>query len=151
MVLCSIIIHGLSIPSFSLGRRVHSVSRTWSRHATPDWTNQARLVSRGSDIVINRDIDVEQGDLTPDEKLVREDRRRATGSESETAVTPEKQAGDEESPEPNMELSSDAEEISSETPPDGNEIISEWREGHYTVTERQAGPGEEVRFASLLL
>ena len=34
MVLCSILIHGLSIPFFSLGRRVHSVSRTWSRHDT---------------------------------------------------------------------------------------------------------------------
>ncbi|EAU86363.2 Na+/H+ exchanger AnNHA1 [Coprinopsis cinerea okayama7 len=72
MVLCSITVHGLSIPSFSLGRRVHSVSRTWSvhsgrtwsRHATatgtargaPEWTYHARLVSRGdAGIVINRD------------------------------------------------------------------------------------------------
>jgi hypothetical protein len=52
----------LSIPGFSLGRRVHSVSRTWSRRDTtgshavaPDWTNQARLVMRPEDVVINRD------------------------------------------------------------------------------------------------
>ncbi|KIM41196.1 hypothetical protein M413DRAFT_43557, partial [Hebeloma cylindrosporum] len=61
MVLCSITIHGLSIPSFSLGRRVHSVSRTWSRRDTqtsapPDWTTQTRMVTRGEDIVINRDV-----------------------------------------------------------------------------------------------
>lgn len=75
MVLTSITVHGLSIPSFSLGRRVHSVSRTWSRHATgqslggqPEWANQTTLVTRGDEkIVINRDdrraleIDVERG------------------------------------------------------------------------------------------
>ncbi|KDR83246.1 hypothetical protein GALMADRAFT_134731 [Galerina marginata CBS 339.88] len=70
MVLCSITIHGLSIPGFSLGRRVHSVSRTWSRRDTvgssggrqaPDWTNQARMVSRAEDVVVNRDRDLEEG------------------------------------------------------------------------------------------
>ncbi|KAJ3526008.1 hypothetical protein NMY22_g10341 [Coprinellus aureogranulatus] len=76
MVLCSITVHGLSIPSFSLGRRVHSVSRTWSRHATgasmggtPEWAHQTTLVNRGDEkIIINRDenrqpieVDVERG------------------------------------------------------------------------------------------
>ncbi len=70
MVLCSIVIHGLSIPSFSLGRRVRSVSRTWSRHAPPDWTIQTRLVERGAaDIVINRDSAMEEGRLAADEKV----------------------------------------------------------------------------------
>lgn len=57
MVLCSITIHGLSIPSFSLGRRVHSVSRTWSRSATlqSEWMNQTSVVRRPEDIVVNRD------------------------------------------------------------------------------------------------
>ena len=66
MVICSIMIHGLSIPGFSLGRRVHSVSRTWSRRDTigtrvgaPDWTNQTRLVTRAEDIVINWDSEKE--------------------------------------------------------------------------------------------
>jgi len=82
MVLCSIAVHGLSIPSFSLGRRVHSVSRTWSRRdsttitsrrggrpAQPEWANQARLVSRAEDVIVNRDrpregeLDLERGDL----------------------------------------------------------------------------------------
>ena len=65
MVLCSIAVHRLSIPSFSLGRRVHSVSRTWSRHASiPDWTNQAMVISAPEDIIINRDRsdeDLERG------------------------------------------------------------------------------------------
>ncbi|KAF8887097.1 Sodium/hydrogen exchanger family-domain-containing protein [Infundibulicybe gibba] len=71
MVLCSITIHGLSIPGFSLGRRVHSVSRTWSRHAPPEWTNQARMVSRPEEIVINRDNEMERGELPPDETCQR--------------------------------------------------------------------------------
>ena len=37
MVLCSILIHSLSIPFFSLGRRVTTVTRTWSRQPSlPD-------------------------------------------------------------------------------------------------------------------
>ena len=68
IVLCSIIIHGLSIPGFSLGRRVHSLSRTWSRKDTkasgggaPDWTNHATLVPKAEDIIINQDL--EEGPL----------------------------------------------------------------------------------------
>lgn len=68
MVVASILIHGLSIPFFSLGRRVHSVSRTWSRHATleptPEWATHTRAVSRPEDIVINRDADaLERGEV----------------------------------------------------------------------------------------
>lgn len=68
IVLCSIIIHGLSIPGFSLGKRVHSLSRTWSRRDTtgsgrgaPDWTNRTTLVTKAEDIIINRDL--EKGDM----------------------------------------------------------------------------------------
>ena len=76
MVICSITIHGLSIPGFSLGKRVHSISRTWSRRDTtgsgragaPDWTNQARLVTRGEDIVVNRDLERGEGRGVPLEK-----------------------------------------------------------------------------------
>lgn len=156
MVLCSITIHGLSIPGFSLGRRVHSVSRTWSRHAPPDWTNQAQLVERGSDIVVNRDADPERGDLPPDEKLEGSIRR---GSDTETGGTPEKVHTPENG---SVETKRDAEDGKSgkvakkkedraevdtreEVPPDGDEIVAEWREGHHRVIERRAGPGEEVR------
>jgi sodium/hydrogen antiporter len=66
MVLCSIMIYRLSVPGFSRGRRVHSVTRTWFRRVTtgsrtgaPDWTNPARLVTKGEVIVINRDLESE--------------------------------------------------------------------------------------------
>jgi sodium/hydrogen antiporter len=62
VVLCSIIIHGLSIPGFSLGKRVHSISRTWSRKDTvgngrPDWTNRTKLITKVEDVIINRDLE----------------------------------------------------------------------------------------------
>lgn len=67
MVLCSVFVHGLSIPSFSLGKRVHSVSRTWSwrqrQGAQEEWVGQTRLVRSGEEIVVNRDpeVDLEKG------------------------------------------------------------------------------------------
>ena len=66
VVLCSIIIHGLSIPGFSLGKRVHSLHRTWSRKDTvgngrPDWANRTKLITRAEDVIINRDRDLEKG------------------------------------------------------------------------------------------
>jgi len=91
MVLCSITIHGLSIPSLSLGRRVHSVSRTWSRHntmnstgaRTPEWANQARLVTRREDIIINRDPTLFPPDL---EKAQAENTTPGSWASEETKV-----------------------------------------------------------------
>ena len=61
VVLCSIIIHGLSIPGFSLGKRVHSLHRTWSRkdvgNGRPDWANRTKLITRAEDVIINRDLE----------------------------------------------------------------------------------------------
>ncbi|TRM60584.1 Sodium/hydrogen exchanger family-domain-containing protein [Schizophyllum amplum] len=125
IVLCSIVVHGLSIPGFSLGRRVHSVSRTWSRHATgPEWTTQARHVNRGEDVVINRDADdaMERGELEKEDN----------GGESSSTATPTA-AGEPEKGPPSPEMA-----------PDGDDVLSEWQEGHHTVVERRAGPGEEV-------
>lgn len=158
MVLCSIAVHGLSIPFFSLGRRVHSVSRTWSRHDTwgrgghamPEWANQTRTVIPGQDIVINRDRDVERGDaISTDEKIDLDRSRREsltaqegtasdTGKEkSATASTSSQTRGGEEW---------DARE---EVPPDGTETEAEWREGPHRVIERRQGPGEEVSTLTL--
>ncbi|KAL1741428.1 Sodium/hydrogen exchanger family-domain-containing protein [Schizophyllum fasciatum] len=123
IVLCSIVVHGLSIPGFSLGRRVHSVSRTWSRHANaPEWTTQARHVDRGEDVVINRDRDdaMERGELEKEE-------------ESEPSSATRTTAGEPEKGPPTPEM-----------PPDGDDVLSEWQEGRNTVIERRAGPGEEV-------
>ncbi|KZO93567.1 hypothetical protein CALVIDRAFT_244461 [Calocera viscosa TUFC12733] len=73
IVLCSVLSHGLSVPAFSLSKRVHSLSivvhtRSWSRqasretHPEPEWATQARRVHRPEDIVINRDaVDLEKG------------------------------------------------------------------------------------------
>jgi hypothetical protein len=78
IVLCSIAVHGLSIPFFSLGKRVHSMSRTWSRHASfdpsssaaalPEWTDQTRRVVRAEDIVVNRDPGAGLVVVVPNEK-----------------------------------------------------------------------------------
>jgi len=73
IVLCSITIHGLSILGFSLGKRVRSLSRTWSRRDTtgsgragaPDWTNQARLVTKGKGYRYNRDLEQGEGREVP--------------------------------------------------------------------------------------
>ena len=140
MVLCSIVIHGLSIPSFSLGRRVHSVSRsvsrTWSRHAlAPDWTNQARLVERGADIVINRDNQTEEGKSMPDEKLAPSSRASAITS----ATSMEKPPIDEGSSETRTDT-----DARKDYPPDGTEKLMEWHEGSYKVIERREEPGDDV-------
>lgn len=142
IVLCSVAIHGLSIPFFSLGRRVHSVSsRTWSRHATgPDWTTLTRHVTRGEDVVINRDRDastMENGraGLTEEEKTIMESRR--TSSEGK----PQQEDGSE----PKAEDMLKSDDVGKEQmPPDGTETTMEWREGSDKVVERRAGPGEEV-------
>ncbi|KAF8905184.1 Sodium/hydrogen exchanger family-domain-containing protein [Gymnopilus junonius] len=75
VVLCSIAVHGLSIPGFSFGRRMQSVSRTWSRRSTVTGAkllergNQARMVNRMEDVMVNRDsglevMDLEKGNLS---------------------------------------------------------------------------------------
>ncbi|KAG5644324.1 hypothetical protein DXG03_008682 [Asterophora parasitica] len=136
MVLCSITIHGLSIPSFSLGRRVHSVSRTWSRHAPPDWTNQARVVERGQDdIIINRDSVMERGELTSEGK--------APESRTLTSTTPSVNS---EKDQGSVETKTEKEPTGGkdETPPDGTATAVEWTEPHHKIIERRAGPGEDV-------
>ncbi|KAJ4488279.1 Sodium/hydrogen exchanger family-domain-containing protein [Lentinula aciculospora] len=163
MVLCSITIHGLSIPSFSLGRRVHSVSRTWSRHTSglPEWATQARHVTDRDDIVINRDRDdadgLERGEHTPHEKLSPEGSVGSSPTEVEGPGEGDKRVHVTISPPPISPRASASpgvqgigEEPGAETlppgeePPDGTETLSEWQEGPHRVIERRAGPGEEV-------
>lgn len=145
MVLCSILVHGLSIPFFSLGRRVHSVSRTWSRHDTfgrthglPEWANMTRPVIRGHDIVINRDSDIERGDATVrgDETPPNEKSAGSGSSQTQTA----------DDPSPKREDGTDFRE---ENLPDGSEVIAEWKEGPHNIIEKRAGPGEEVRILTV--
>ncbi|OSX59762.1 hypothetical protein POSPLADRAFT_1149335 [Postia placenta MAD-698-R-SB12] len=144
MVLCSIAIHGLSIPFFSLGRRVHSVSRTWSRHDTfgtfsgrqlPEWTTHTRRVIPGEDIVINRDRAMEEGALAPDEK-------RAQSERTDGSMTPDKEGTSSQSQD--EATRPDGTDMRDENPPDGDETLQEWQEGPDRVVERRRGPGEEV-------
>jgi hypothetical protein len=140
VVLCSILVHGLSIPFFSLGKRVHSVSRTWSRHGgAADWTTLTRRVSKAEDIVINRDPrDVqsilERGEATP----------AATIHEKEDVIVEqgptvtEKFAEGGSIPTPSTTLGDSGGEAGEHL------MLSEWREGPHQVIERRTGPSGEV-------
>lgn len=181
MVLCSITIHGLSIPGFSLGRRVHSVSRTWSRRdtsdAVPDWTNQTRRVTRPEEIVINRDhVDLmEKGHLgvtteEPQRKLTRDSSRTdiylgdvegggggqttppRNGKDAERRDTDEGSAETKVNRPLGEHLGSQREDYREENVPDGSEDYLEWVEPHHRIIERRIdGPGSDVRGLSLSL
>ncbi|KZT11960.1 uncharacterized protein LAESUDRAFT_710486 [Laetiporus sulphureus 93-53] len=152
MVLCSITIHGLSIPFFSLGRRVHSVSRTWSRHDTfgtlggrvlPEWTTQTRPVVAGEDIVINRDREsaMEAGVLPPHEKGRRPESYEMR--EESTTTQDEKEEGSSRSQD-EAAIRPNGTDMREENLPDGEENVQEWREGQNKVVERRRRPGEDV-------
>ncbi|KAF8558063.1 hypothetical protein OG21DRAFT_1595669 [Imleria badia] len=74
IVLGSIIVHGLSIPFFNLGREVHSrtatLTYTWTRTRTgpplPDWVFYARRPENntGTPMAPGSDVDVERGEGT---------------------------------------------------------------------------------------
>lgn len=174
MVLCSILVHGLSIPFFSLGRRVHSVRREWSRRSTldtnaaPEWANQTRRLKPGEKPEVNRDVErdgmgenrispfSEGGSDTLDAEkanLKRENDEELTGPEKiklrareaapvEDASGSDKTLSREQSGEHSPADGVDA--PGAESPPDGDDVLSEWREGHDRIIERRAGPGEEV-------
>jgi sodium/hydrogen antiporter len=150
MVICSIAVHGLSIPFFSLGRRVHSL-RTWSRHPTqdtngPEWANQMRHVRQGEDIVINRDDNaLERGECSPDA----DEKRSATTTLNQAQHVP-KEKDMAESPTESEKRASTAgprgeAETGDQGTPDGDEVLQEWKEGPHRVIERRAGAGEEVK------
>ncbi|ESK83719.1 na+ h+ exchanger 1 [Moniliophthora roreri MCA 2997] len=144
MVLCSILVHGLSIPSFSLSRRIHTVSRTWSRHTTlgganqpPEWTNQAKHINPGEEIAINRDPEkndtanrMERGELSS----IGKSNSGVSNSTSATDIRDRSQGSTED-----LVVHS-----AGELPPDGEESVLEWDEGPHKVIERRKGPGEEV-------
>jgi sodium/hydrogen antiporter len=140
MVLCSIIIHGLSIPSFSLGRHA---SRTWSRHAPPDWTNLTRPIDRGTDVVINRDIDVEKGYTGKDQTPTPNETGTPNPNLNHDLAIPafsEPEISTEQRNDPEL---LDGTEAPHGAPPEGDKIVQEWQ-GDGTVVERRAGPREEV-------
>ncbi|PCH40212.1 hypothetical protein WOLCODRAFT_116887 [Wolfiporia cocos MD-104 SS10] len=142
MVLCSITIHGLSIPFFSLGRRVHTVSRTWSRHDTwgrpaPEWMSHTQRIVPGEEIIINRDSEMERGMLSPHEKLRR-------GDQDSSTLQDEKEEGSSSRSQDESAMRQDGTDMREQNIPDGGEVVQEWQEGPHRIIERRAGPGEEV-------
>lgn len=144
MVLCSITIHGLSIPSFSLGRRVHTVSLTWSRRdtteAAPDWTNQTRRVLRPEDVVINRDNAdmMEKGEAGPSNDNLHE--QDIVSHEPPSAISGHgRHDTDEGSAETKVE-GERPDDYPEEVASDEDEIRTEWVEPHHRIIERREGP-----------
>lgn len=146
MVLCSILIHGLSIPFFSLGRRVTTVTRTWSRQPSlPDWALHTRRVERAEDVVINRDPAsmMERGQASGTEK---DEIQRQPSETSELAEEKARlQREDTVEADALTVAVSEWEAAKPDNPPDGTESY-EWKEGPTRVIDWRTGPGEEVCF-----
>lgn len=97
-----------------------------------------RHVVRGHDIVINRDSDMERGDAT-----VNGDETPPTEKAPGSDTSPTQTTKEGEEPSPQREEG----DFREENPPDGREVIAEWKEGPHNIVEKRAGPGEEVRLA----
>ena len=69
--------------------------------------------------------------LVEEEKTIMESRRTSTDLKDGGSKTEGSLKGDDQTA---ME----------QTPPDGTEIVMEWKEGSDKIIERRAGPGEEV-------
>jgi NhaP-type Na+/H+ or K+/H+ antiporter len=148
MVLCSILIHGLSIPFFSLGRRVTTVTRTWSRQPSlSDWALHTRRVERPSDVVINHDpvSMMECGQAG-------EGAKEGLSTRTSVVVGPEDEKKDNAvSREDSVDADAvtvvvtELEEFKADNEvPDCTEVFEEWKEGPHRIIERLTGPGEEV-------
>lgn len=57
LVLCSIIVHGSSVPFFNLGRRVHTVTRTWTNRSEsePNWLSRVKRAGADGNVDLPRD------------------------------------------------------------------------------------------------
>ncbi|KAF8504889.1 Sodium/hydrogen exchanger family-domain-containing protein [Russula emetica] len=148
MVLCSILIHGLSIPFFSLGRRVTTVTRTWSRQPShPDWALHTRRIERPGDVVINHDLVnmMERGQAG-------EGAKEGLSTEPSVVVGPEEDEKKDSAVPREDSVDADAvtvvvtelEEFKADNAPDDTEVFGEWKEGPHRIIERRTGPGEEV-------
>jgi sodium/hydrogen antiporter len=146
MVLCSILIHGLSIPFFSLGRRVTTVTRTWSRpQSLPDWALHTRRVERAEDVVINHDPEniMERGHTCEGKKdgvignpLETEgpgyEKRDCAGQREDSTDTPTLAVAE-------------PDDVNVDNAPENAEIVFEWKEGPHRIIERRTCPSDEVR------
>lgn len=154
MVLCSVLIHGLSIPFFSLGRRVTTVTRTWSRQPSlPDWALHTRRVERAEDVVINRDPANmmergQAGEGAKDGPFTRPSVTVGPEDEKRDSAGPREDIAD---PDALTVAVTESEEAKADNAPDGTEVFAEWKEGPHRIIERRTGPGEEVCFSFYLV
>lgn len=77
IVLCSVIVHGSSIPFFNLGKRVHSIHRTWTQGSNnePSWLGRVKRL--GDDNNGNHgDTDDAADRASPDESEKNEKRKK---------------------------------------------------------------------------
>ena len=132
------------------------VSRTWSRRDTtgsrigaPDWTNQARLVTRAEDIVTNRDL--ERGDggrgSVPLKKTTTMMSTRTLNNGGDGQKDDVKSdATTEESPIlASTNLQRDQDDCRNQFPPDGkHNQTREWIEGDQRVQRNMGGAGDDV-------
>lgn len=148
MVLCSILIHGLSIPFFSLGRRVTTITRTWSRQPShSDWALQTCRIECPGDVVINRDpVNMmeygQAGEGAKEGLSIRPS--LAVGPEEDEkkeSVVPREDSVDADAV---TVVVTELEELKADNAPDGTEVFGEWKEGPHRIIERRTGPGEEV-------
>ncbi|BEI82911.1 hypothetical protein CcaverHIS002_0307790 [Cutaneotrichosporon cavernicola] len=134
LVLASVVTHGLSIPFFVSGRRVQSMTYTWSRNPSiapgdePAWTTHTTRVQEAGDVVVNRDTD--EGDIGMQGRpgIVREKRSRGSSGDSSGTHTNTSEHDD--------EAPSD--------PPTNVPRHAVYREGQHLVTERTDNGGREV-------
>lgn len=128
IVLSSILVHGLTISFFTLGRRVHSRVQSFSRTLTaqsgnsrfgttfsisgrdganePSWMSRVKRATRAEDIVINRDDDESPESLA--EKGITRQGSEETGSGSDTIA--EGEGGGKKKKSPSEEGDESAEE-----------------------------------------
>lgn len=156
-------IDGLSIPFFSLGRRVHSITYTWSRQPSmrdnqPAWTSQVRHVQPGQSIIVNRDEDGEDGDIglnrsSPDDSLAREKLGQSSTGESSSDRTRggEEMEMSERRSQPDAEDDEEVEggaigERAAKDKLNGSDdgSVNEYREGNDLIVERKREGGQEV-------
>ena len=148
MVLCSILIHGLSIPFFSLGRRVTTITRTWSRQpSVSDWALHTRCIERPGDVVINRDpvSMMESGQAGEGAKEALSARPSVVGLEDDEKKDSTVLREDSVDADAVTVVVTELEELKVDNNmPDGTEVFGEWKEGPHRIIERRTGPGEEV-------
>lgn len=84
LVLCSIIVHGSSIPFFNLGRRVHSISRTWTQgsNAEPSWLSRVKRAGDTTNAREGRDDSPEMTEKQAEKRRHRPDVDLEAGGDS---------------------------------------------------------------------